>query len=99
MTDVKKADFTKETNEGLAQTLAEKREALRVFRFNVTGSARRDARSQRTTRKDVARILTELNRRRREETRGVSARPREGFLEQSEQKSPRGVQHRYGAAY
>src|SRR3989338_5550265 len=31
-----------------------------------------------------------------EEARAASARPREGFLEQSEQKSPRGVQHRYG---
>ena len=96
---MKKVDFTNQTQESLAKTLAEKREELRTFRFSVAGSATRDVRSQRTTRKDVARILTERNKRRREETRGVSARPREGFLEQSEQKSPRGVQHRYGAAY
>src|SRR3989344_179187 len=38
----------------------------------------------------------ESDMKRGEKARGAFARPREKFLEQSEQKSPRGVQHRYG---
>lgn len=45
----------------LATLVSEKREAVRSFRFNVSG---RDARAKRTARKEIARALTELQLRR-----------------------------------
>lgn len=49
----------------LAKLLAEAREELRKFRFNVAGSALRDVRAARTNKKTVARILTEQTARQR----------------------------------
>lgn len=60
---MKKINLTEKKDEELTRMLAEKREALRTFRFNSAGSALRDVRAYRTDRKDVARILTELNAR------------------------------------
>lgn len=60
---MKKQDFTKEQDADLMKTLAVKREAVRGFRFGVAGSATRDVRTLRTDKKDIARILTELNTR------------------------------------
>ena len=51
------------TVETLQAELAEKREALRVFRFGGAGSRSRNVREGRNLRKDIARILTELNTR------------------------------------
>lgn len=45
----------------LSKLVAEKREAIRSFRFNM-GS--RDVRAKRTARKEVARALTEMQARR-----------------------------------
>lgn len=58
-------DIAQKKDTDLVKLLAEKREELRAFRFNMTGSAMRDVRAARTNKKDVARILTELNARRR----------------------------------
>ncbi len=41
--------------------LSEKREALRVFRFGVTGAKTKNVKEGRTIRKDIAKILTVLN--------------------------------------
>lgn len=47
----------------LKKFVSEKREALRANRFNASGSGLRDTHARKNTRKDVARALTELNRR------------------------------------
>lgn len=49
----------------LMKMLAEKREAVRAFRFRGLSATPRDAQTARTDRKDVARILTEQGKRRR----------------------------------
>ncbi len=51
----------------LHKTLKEKREALRVFRFGISGSKLKNVKEGKGIRKDVAHILTELNARKREE--------------------------------
>lgn len=57
-------DFAKETVESLQKKIADKREALRVFRFEGEGSRRRNVREGRMLRREVARIMTELSKRR-----------------------------------
>lgn len=42
--------------------LKEKREALKNFRFSVAGSQIRSVREGRNLRKEIARILTDLNK-------------------------------------
>lgn len=59
----KKTDFTKYTADDLAKEMREKREALRSFRFGSAGSRSRNVREGRTLRKDVARLMTEVNAR------------------------------------
>lgn len=56
-------DFSKRTPEELRAFVAEKREALRVFRFGASGSRARNVREGREMRKDIARALTELRKR------------------------------------
>ena len=55
--------ITKETIESLHKMLETKREGLRTFRFEGAGSRRRNVREARTIRKEIARILTELQAR------------------------------------
>jgi ribosomal protein L29 len=55
------AKLTDTSIENLQAELSEKREALRVFRFGGAGSRSRNVREGRNLRKDIARILTELN--------------------------------------
>ncbi len=43
--------------------LADKRESLRAFRFGGAGSRSRNVREGRNLRKDIARLLTDLNSR------------------------------------
>lgn len=51
----------KEKNDAdLATLLSLKREELRVLRFGTAGSQTRDVRTTRKTRRNVARILTEM---------------------------------------
>lgn len=57
------ADIKKQSVEDLHKEIADKREALRSFRFAGTGSRTRNVREGRTLRKDIARILTELRAR------------------------------------
>ena len=45
----------------LIKVLNEKREDLRKIRFGFAGSTKHDTKSARIVRKDIARILTELN--------------------------------------
>ncbi len=56
-------DFKKYSIEDLHKEIAEKREALRKFRFGGAGSRTRNVREGRTLRHDVARLLTELKAR------------------------------------
>lgn len=62
MTDIKKKSV-----EDLAKFLTEKREAVRAFRFDVAGSAKKNVKDAMIAKKDIARALTEL-RARKEQT-------------------------------
>ena len=59
MADVIKTQSTEE----LLRTVAEKREALRVFRFGGAGSRVRNVREGRNVRREIAQILTEVRSR------------------------------------
>jgi ribosomal protein L29 len=54
------ADLLKKNKADLEKTLAEKREGIRAFRFNVAGSKSTNVKEGRNLRKDVARIMTAL---------------------------------------
>lgn len=56
-------DLQKKNDAELQKFIAEKREELRTLRFSASGSGMRDVRALRNTRKEIARGLTELNRR------------------------------------
>ena len=58
----KKTDLTKHTTEDLLKLAADKREELRALRFNVAGSKNRNVKAARNLRKDIARALTQLNK-------------------------------------
>jgi ribosomal protein L29 len=47
----------------LEKDLKDKRQALRDFRFGVAGAKARDDKGGKNLRRDIARILTELNTR------------------------------------
>ncbi len=55
--------FEKHSVEDLQKLIADKREALRTFRFGGAGSRTRDVRSGRNLRKEIAQALTELKAR------------------------------------
>ena len=57
------ADLKKKTEKELIKTLGEKRESLRNFRFDTTGTKIKNVKEGVNTRKDIARILTELRAR------------------------------------
>ncbi|MEK7101203.1 MAG: 50S ribosomal protein L29 [Patescibacteria group bacterium] len=56
----KKLTLTEKTTEELSTLLGEKREELRKVRFSVAGARPADASLARKTRKDIARILTQM---------------------------------------
>ena len=56
-------ELRKKSVRDLEKLLKEKREELRAFRFSSAGSRTRNVREGRTTRKEIAQILTELNAR------------------------------------
>lgn len=58
------ADFKKYSIEDLHKEIRDKRESLRSIRFGASGSRSRNTREGRTLRKDIARLLTEVNARR-----------------------------------
>jgi ribosomal protein L29 len=45
----------------LQKLLSEKRQALHAFRFSIAGSKQKNMKEGRDIRKDIARILTEIN--------------------------------------
>ncbi len=57
------SDFSKQDIDELRKLVAQKREALRVFRFGGAGSRTRNVREGRNLRREVAQILTELRMR------------------------------------
>lgn len=58
---MKKTDFKTKTPADLMKILADKREALRVFKFGGAGAKSKNVREGRAIRKDIARVLTVLN--------------------------------------
>lgn len=57
------ADLKTWNIEDLQKEIATKREALRTFRFGEAGTRTRNVREGRTIRKEIARLLTEMNSR------------------------------------
>ena len=55
-------DFSKMELTALSKMLAEKQEALRVFRFSGAGGRARDTRMGRGLRKEIAQLMTEINK-------------------------------------
>lgn len=51
------------TDEELKEMLELKRKNLRLFRFGIAGSKIKNVKEGRDTRKEIARILTEINER------------------------------------
>jgi ribosomal protein L29 len=66
------ADIKKQSVEDLQKEIAAKREALRAFRFGSAGSRNRNTREGRNVRKDIARLLTEVN------ARKIASKPKKG---------------------
>ena len=58
MKSIKMKEITNKTEADLVKMVAEKREALRVFRFGGAGAKTKDVKQGRTLRKDIARIMT-----------------------------------------
>ncbi len=58
---MKMQDIKNKSKADLSVLLSEKRDALKGFRFNVTGSKIKNVKEARNLKKDVARILTALN--------------------------------------
>ena len=54
--------FKNKTENELKQMLKEKREALRTFRFAMSGSKIKNLKEGQALRKDIARIMTVLNK-------------------------------------
>lgn len=55
-------EFTKKSTKELQNLLSEKRLALRTFRFSVAGSNTRNVKEGNGLKKDIARIMTLLNK-------------------------------------
>ncbi|MBI5400582.1 MAG: 50S ribosomal protein L29 [Candidatus Yonathbacteria bacterium] len=54
-------EIKKKSAEELMKLLAEKREELRAFRFDIAGFAKKNVKAPKIARKEIARILTEEN--------------------------------------
>ncbi|MBX4198440.1 50S ribosomal protein L29 [Candidatus Parcubacteria bacterium] len=55
-------NFKNKTEKDLKKILADKKKALQDFRFNISGSKTRNVKEGKGLRKEIAQILTELNR-------------------------------------
>lgn len=55
--------ITERTENDLREEIAEKHEALRVFRFGASGGKAKNPHEGKTVRKEIARIMTELSTR------------------------------------
>lgn len=54
------SEYKNKTEKEIVQLLNEKREALRSYRFSISGGKTRNVREGRNTRKEIARLLTEI---------------------------------------
>jgi len=63
---MKKTDLKKKIDKDLNKILSEKRTELREFRFGLSGSKTKDIKKGKNLRKEIARVLTELNLRKTE---------------------------------
>ncbi len=54
-------EYKDKTPKDLQKLITEKREVLRNFRFGSTGSKTKNVKLARTTKKEIARIMTELS--------------------------------------
>lgn len=54
-------EYKDKTAQDLNKLISEKREAIRLFRFGSTGSKVKNVKIAATTRKEIARIMTELS--------------------------------------
>lgn len=54
-------EYKNKTPQDLRKLIAEKREILRNFRFGTTGGKTKNVKLANTTKKDIARIMTELS--------------------------------------
>lgn len=59
---MKKSNYKNKPTLDLIKTLGEKRETLRKLRFGATGSKARNVKEVAGVRKDIARVMTELNK-------------------------------------
>jgi len=59
----KKTTYVETSEKDIQVALTEKREALRNFRFGNAGSKSRNVKEGNVIRKEIARLLTEVNRR------------------------------------
>lgn len=59
---MKKTTYAGKAKQDLVKSLYEKREALKAFRFGEAGSKTRNVKEGSGIRKDIARIMTELNK-------------------------------------
>ena len=57
---MKITDIRKLADKEIVKALAEKREEVRQFRFDIAGSKAKNVKSGANAKKDVARLLTEL---------------------------------------
>jgi ribosomal protein L29 len=59
---MKKTSYIGQSAGELKKALMDKREALRAFRFGSAGSKKKDVKEGAKHRKDIARIMTELQK-------------------------------------
>ncbi|MDP6119409.1 MAG: 50S ribosomal protein L29 [Candidatus Pacebacteria bacterium] len=57
-------NLIKKKDSDLAKLLKEKREGFKSFRFSITGTKTRNVKAGKALKKDIAQILTEINKRR-----------------------------------
>lgn len=59
----KKVNYSEKSDKDIDVLIGEKREALREFRFGSAGSKTRNVKEGKALRKEIARLLTETNKR------------------------------------
>lgn len=62
-------DLKEKNEKDLKNALQEKRESLHSFRFGIAGSKVRNVKEGKNIKKDIARILTELSSRNKQNTK------------------------------
>ncbi len=60
------SEYTAKTREELSRLVFEHLEKLRAFRFAMAGSKRKNVKEGKSIRKEIARLLTELRKRKSE---------------------------------